>query len=285
MFSKLLKHEWKANAGLMSILTLAVVGVGILGTIALRVLVNYGDAITQSESVLVLLLFPLSTLVFVSYMGIAVYVAAVGFVLMYRFYKHKFTDEGYLTFTLPVKTNHIFLSSGLNMVIWTVISFLVALLMYAMMLLCGTAQEGLFNDDIVEAFSSLGIFIDGIGEEFTELMGAGFVPLLILNVLVVPLFSTVIAMTCVTLGAVVAKKHKILAIIGISYGVNMVLSILLSVVTYLPLFIAAIIDPSMESPMLYITLTLILTFLLQAGITVGGYFLSTRLMKNKLNLP
>ena len=285
MFSKLLKHEWKANVGLMSILTLAVVGVGILGTIALRVLVNYGDAITQSESVLVLLLFPLSTLVFVSYMGIAVYVAAVGFVLMYRFYKHKFTDEGYLTFTLPVKTNHIFLSSGLNMVIWTVISFLVALLMYAMMLLCGTAQEGLFNDDIVEAFSSLGIFIDGIGEEFTELMGAGFVPLLILNILVVPLFSTVIAMTCVTLGAVVAKKHKILAIIGISYGVNMVLSILLSVVTYLPLFIAAIIDPSMESPMLYITLTLILTFLLQAGITVGGYFLSTRLMKNKLNLP
>ena len=285
MFSKLLKHEWKANAGLMSILTLAVVGVGILGTIALRVLVNYGDAITQSESVLVLLLFPLSTLVFVSYMGIAVYVAAVGFVLMYRFYKHKFTDEGYLTFTLPVKTNHIFLSSGLNMVIWTVISFLVALLMYAMMLLCGTAQEGLFNDDIVEAFSSLGIFIDEIGEEFTELMGAGFVPLLILNVLVVPLFSTVIAMTCVTLGAVVAKKHKILAIIGISYGVEMVLSILLSVVTYLPLFIAAIIDPSMESPMLYITLTLILTFLLQAGITVGGYFLSTRLMKNKLNLP
>ena len=285
MFSKLLKHEWKANWGLMSILTLAVVGVGILGTIALRVLVNYGDAITQSESVLVLLLFPLSTLVFVSYMGIAVYVAAVGFVLMYRFYKHKFTDEGYLTFTLPVKTNHIFLSSGLNMVIWTVISFLVALLMYAMMLLCGTAQEGLFNDDIVEAFSSLGIFIDEIGEEFTELMGAGFVPLLILNVLVVPLFSTVIAMTCVTLGAVVAKKHKILAIIGISYGVEMVLSILLSVVTYLPLFIAAIIDPSMESPMLYITLTLILTFLLQAGITVGGYFLSTRLMKNKLNLP
>ena len=285
MFSKLLKHEWKANAGLMSILTLAVVGVGILGTIALRVLVNYGDAITQSESVLVLLLFPLTTLVFVSYMGIAVYVAAVGFVLMYRFYKHKFTDEGYLTFTLPVKTNHIFLSSGLNMVIWTVISFLVALLMYAMMLLCGTAQEGLFNDDIVEAFSSLGIFIDEIGEEFTELMGAGFVPLLILNVLVVPLFSTVIAMTCVTLGAVVAKKHKILAIIGISYGVNMVLSILISVVTYLPLIIAAIIDPSMESPMLYITLTLILTFLLQAGITVGGYFLSTRLMKNKLNLP
>ena len=216
MFSKLLKHDWKANWGLMSILTLAVVGVGILGTIALRVLVNYGDAITQSESVLVLLLFPLSTLVFVSYMGIAVYVAAVGFVLMYRFYKHKFTDEGYLTFTLPVKTNHIFLSSGLNMVIWTVISFLVALLMYAMMLLCGTAQEGLFNDDIVEAFSSLGIFMDGIGEEFTELMGAGFVPLLILNVLVVPLFSTVIAMTCVTLGAVVAKKHKILAIIGIA---------------------------------------------------------------------
>jgi hypothetical protein len=86
--------------------------------------------------------------------------------------------------------------------------------MYAMMLFCGTAQEGLFNTDIWDAFNSLGIFLDGIGEDFTEVMGVGFVPLLILNVLVVPLFSTVIAMTCVTLGAVVAKKHKILASFG-----------------------------------------------------------------------
>ena len=36
MFSKLLKHEWKGNWRLMSILTLAAFGVALLGTIALH---------------------------------------------------------------------------------------------------------------------------------------------------------------------------------------------------------------------------------------------------------
>ena len=81
MFSKLLKHEWKANAGLMGVLSLAAAGVGILGTIALRVLINYGDRIAESDSVFVLLLFPLVLLVGGAFLSLVVYAAAVSFVL------------------------------------------------------------------------------------------------------------------------------------------------------------------------------------------------------------
>ena len=284
MFSKLLKHEWKANWRLMSILTLAAFGVALLGTIALRVLVNYGDMISESDSILVLLLFPLGMLVAVSYIAIAIYVAAVSFVLLFRFYKNKFTDEGYLTFTLPVKTHQIFISSGLNMVIWMVISVVLMLLMYAMMFLCGSATEGLINMEVFEPFQGMDILWEAIAEGLTEIFGKGFGPLLLLNLLIAPFASVVQSMTCVTLGAVIAKKHKILAIIGISYGVNMILSIVSSVVMNLPSLLL-IADPSMESTALYFTAMLVLVFLLQAGITVGGYFLSTHLMKHKLNLP
>ena len=40
MFSRLLKHEWKANSGLLGLLSLAAVGIGVLATAVLRILVN-----------------------------------------------------------------------------------------------------------------------------------------------------------------------------------------------------------------------------------------------------
>ena len=91
MFSKLLKHEWKATWGLMSVLALAVIGAALVGTIALRVLVNYGDEIANAP-MLSLLLLPLGMLVFVSFLALAIYAVAVNFVLIFRFYKNKFTD-------------------------------------------------------------------------------------------------------------------------------------------------------------------------------------------------
>lgn len=284
MFSKLLKHEWKANWGLMSVLALAVIGVALVGTIALRVLVNYGDMISDSNSVLVLLLFPLGMLVFVSFLALAIYAAAVSFIMMFRFYKNKFTDEGYLTFTLPVKTSQIFLSSALNMLIWMVISVVLVAALCAAMILFGTATDGLINMDIIRSFKEMDYIWEEMGYMFGQILGDGFGVLSVITILISPVYSVVLSMTCITLGAVVAKKHKILAAIGISYGASMVLSIISSVVTSIPslLFIG---DTSMESSDLYFTLTMVGQLLIYVGVIVGGYFLSTHLMKHKLNLP
>ena len=284
MFSKLLKHEWKANWGLMSVLALAVIGVALVGTIALRVLVNYGDMISESDSVLVLLLFPLGMLVFVSFLALMIYAVAVSFVLIFRFYKNKFTDEGYLTFTLPVKTNQIFLSSALNMLIWMVISVVLVAVLAVVMILCGTATDGIINMDIINGFKEMDFIWQELSLIYGEIMGEGFGVLSVITMLVSPIYSVVLSMTCITLGAVVAKKHKILAAIGISYGASMILSIISSVVTSVPslLFIG---DTSMESSDLYFTLTMVGQLLIYLGVIVGGYFLSTHLMKHKLNLP
>lgn len=283
MFSKLLKHEWKANWGLMSVLALAVIGAALVGTIALRVLVNYGDEIANAP-MLSLLLLPLGMLVFVSFLALAIYAVAVNFVLIFRFYKNKFTDEGYLTFTLPVKTSQIFLSSALNMLIWMVISVVLVAALCAAMILFGTATDGLINMDIIRSFKEMDYIWEEMGYMFGQILGDGFGVLSVITILISPVYSVVLSMTCITLGAVVAKKHKILAAIGISYGAGMVLNIISSIVTSIPslLFIG---DTSMESSDLYFTITMVGQLLIYLGVTVGGYFLSTHLMKNKLNLP
>lgn len=286
MFSKLLKHEWKANWGLMSILALAAIGMALVGTIALRVLVNYGDMISESESFLVLLLFPLGMLVGVSFIGLAIYAAAVSFVMMFRFYKNKFTDEGYMTFTLPVNTHQIFLSSALNMLIWWVIGIVLSVILLICMILFGTANDGLINMDIIRALQNTEGFWALMGEIYGQILGDSYGILGLATLVVTPIYSVVLWMTCITLGAVVAKKHKILAAIGISYGASIALNIISSVVSVLPsLILIGNPNPGEVEMQAYFTLSSIMQLLILVGVTVGGYFLSTHLMKHKLNLP
>lgn len=284
MFSKLLKHEWRANWNLLSLLTLAAIGVAVLGTIALRVLVNYSEQIAQSESFLQLLLLPLGLLVFVSFLVLALYAAAVNIVLLFRFYKNKFTDEGYLTFTLPVKTSQIFLSSAVHMLIWMVISLVLVFVLFAMMILFGTATSGLVNMELIDIFKDMKYVMEGLAQIFRELLGDSMGVLTLLQMLISPVYSVVLSMTCVTLGAVLAKKHKILAAIGISYAASMALGIVSSIVTSIPSLLI-IGNPSQNAASMLFTVMAVLQLLIYVAVAIGGYFLSTHLMKNKLNLP
>ena len=47
-------------------------------------------------------------------------IATVGILVFWRFYKNFFTDEGYLTFTLPVKRSTLLISKMLNSAIWLI---------------------------------------------------------------------------------------------------------------------------------------------------------------------
>ena len=284
MFSKLLKYEWKASWRLLSILSLAAIGAALVGTIALRVLVNYGDRLSESNSYLTLLLMPLSLLVFVSFMVLVIYAAAVLFVLLFRFYKNKFTDEGYLTFTLPVTNHQIFLSSAVNMLIWSVISVVLVILLFVVMILIGTSTSGFINMELIRDIQSMEEIWRALAQAYGKILGDSYGILTLISILLTPVYNVVLAMTCITLGAVVAKKHKILAAIGIYYGANTVLSILSSAITTVPslMFIG---NDGLAFSDRYFTLTMVAQLLIYAAVIVGGYFLSTKLMKNKLNLP
>ena len=49
MFAKLLKHDFKANAGLLTLLSGCVLGVGCIAAVVLRLLTTYWDQIMEKE--------------------------------------------------------------------------------------------------------------------------------------------------------------------------------------------------------------------------------------------
>lgn len=285
MFSRLLKHEWRANRGLFGILSLAVLGLGIAAAVVMRILVNERDRLEDIlEGYGSLLVIAMYMFLFFCVIGLALYAAGVSILLLYRFYKNKFTDEGYLTFTLPVKTTEIFWSSVVNMLLWRLISVVVVAAVVFLVTLFGTASNSLINDEVFEVIGKMFRLLRELNwaELFAERVFVVSFAEMLLMVLVTPLYSVLIPVCCITVGAVLAKKHKILAAFGIYYGVNAVSGILSSVLSAWPLLIFS---PAAGNGKWSFAITFGIQLLVIGGLTVGAYFLTIHLMKHKLNLP
>lgn len=279
MFAKLLKHEWKSTGALLGILSVGALGIGVLAAVVLRLLVVYGDGIMDSDSLLVLLIPMLGVMLFFLFVALIAYSVGTQIFLLIRFYRNKFTDEGYLTFTLPVNSHQIFLSSALYILIWQIISGLVVTVAFYTAILFGTAQDGILNPDIFEA-------TDIIFNDFRFIFGEdtyeGYLTLSFLKTLVAGLASTVVMMTSVTVGAVAAKRHKLLAAIGIYYGATVVINAISGALSFFVMVFSSASENYYEA---MLNVGAVLELLLQVGLLLGGYFLSTFLMKHKLNLP
>jgi hypothetical protein len=285
MFSRLLKHEWKANAGLLGLLSLAAAGIGVLATVVLRILVNTSGSLwwEAEEGLGVILVVALGMFLLFAVVALSVYAIAVQVILLYRFYKNKFTDEGYLTFTLPVKPTQIFWSSFLNMLIWLVISALVVFAVVFLAVLFGTAEHGLVNTDVFDAMKELLELVWEIDWQMLlqEQYSIPYLVVLGLTFLVTPFYALILPMACITAGAVLAKKHKILASFGVYYVVNFVVGIITSVASVAP----TILMMNSSEPEGYYLMSLAIQLVISLALTLGAYFFTIHVMKRKLNLP
>ena len=260
MFAKLLKHEFKSVAGLLGILCLGCLGVGVGGGCILRFMVTtpswkIGEVL---EVLLALLLM---------FMVLALIAFAVGgwIYLCIQFYKRKFTDEGYLTFTLPVSAWQIYLSSFLNFLLWYILIGLAIAASFGCIFLIGFANTEVWDQMVMEidfheirlVFAEFDIFKPGYS-------------------IVQFITGILIIMNCITVGSVMAKKHKALAAFAAYYLVSMVTSVVSTVVSV----IAYVMDPLQ---MLHIMQ--LVNMLVSCILGLGGAALSVWLMKKKLNLP
>ena len=119
MFTKLLKHEWRATRGMLGTLCLICLGASLLGGGTMRYLMIASSQDAQQNVIVVLnVLAMVAAMIAVAVVGVAALFLYIG-----RFYKSRFTDEGYLTFTLPVSTHQNLLASMANTAIGMVITF------------------------------------------------------------------------------------------------------------------------------------------------------------------
>lgn len=282
MFSKLLKHEFKANFGLLGILSLCALGVGLLGGGILNAAIYISENLSDNDVGLVGVTSLYSALMFVI-LALVIYAVAVQFINLYRFYKSRFTDEGYLTFTLPVNAHQIFLSALLHMLAWMVISSLVVLLAVALILLIGVVPHlDLLGGDFSDMEGIFGQMGDILG---TEQGYDAYQVLTVVQTVFAPIYNLLLIMTSITLGCVLAKKHKILATVGMYYCITMLVGLLETILTLVPTVLMMAEMYETGRYFTYMNITAGISLSLQVGIAVGGYFLSTYLMKHKLNLP
>ena len=269
MYSKLLKYDWRATRGMLGLLCAISLGAALAGGGTMRYLIWASDY--NRESTLLIVVNVMAMIA--CFLSICVCGVAGLFLHIWRFYKSRFTDEGFVTFTLPVTTHQILLSSLLNTVIGMVLLGLTICLCVPVWLLVGfSGVEGFFP--------ALWELLPQIPKMFSEIFRKEemkYFWAMLVNIPVGFLAEIVVLMLSVTIGSVIAKKHKILASVGCYYGINLVLSFVSGICSLAMAFAA-------EANAGWIMGLFGSNSVILLIVAVGGYFLMHFLADKKLNL-
>lgn len=284
MFGKLLKQEWRASYRTQGILALSALGVGLLASGAMRLVFSTGRAMSAEVNSGGVVLMSLLTMVLVAcVISLVAYAIAVPILQLVRFYRNKFTDQGYLTFTLPVSTHKILLSSFLSMLIWVVISTVVVIVCTGIFLTLGGILSEIRK---VVTTGDYRFFWQMIAESWNSFWRESYLGspvLLVIQGILSWLAGIMTMLAALTIGASVAKRHKILAAFGIYYGFQVALSILGGITSVV--WEIAMINGNAADYALHMNIQHAFQIAVNLVILVGGYLLSEWLLRKKLNLP
>lgn len=144
--------------------------------------------------------------------GLAIFYVLSEILVFMRFYKNFYTDEGYLTFTLPVKKSQLLNSKTLMSLIVYVATALVLAFDVVLMFSVGIGDE-IFKDYIIrDILRTIREIIDIVGLYIPVYMIEAVILFVALRVL-----SALSIFICLTISAVIVRKHRVLAAIGIYY--------------------------------------------------------------------
>lgn len=271
MLGKLFRYDMKALFRLMLPLILSVLGITLVGTASLRILIEVAGS-NQFESTLnMLLVSSLGMMVFASILAIVAFAVIATVFILYRYYKNLFTDEGYLTFTLPVTPGQILFSKTASGVLWSAIVQVVVLLCVGVMLFLGVGEEAISAWE--ELFSLFSYY-----EIFDSLDSLLFVAESVASMMISLVCSVVLFYLAITIGSTVVRHHKVLCSIGIYIGIQFGLSMVSSLIEILPVMYF-----SADSSLL-LHMTSILNLILSVGVTIGAYFGCHAILNRRLNL-
>ncbi len=213
-------------------------------------------------------------------LGIVIYLAV-------RYFKNMFTDEGYLTHTLPVTSRQLLISKVMIMSVWELLSSIGVL--FSMVVFGGVAvfslasKEGDFASLVIEAMKGLGNLWDmpffkdfqifGVSTVFMELVSC---------------FSgAMIIIASITMGQMI-RKHRVLGSVGAYFAINAVIQGIFMVIMF-PMTIKMALDNAFlyrfeTSPFSFYTIMFTIMSVVYLAVGVGLYFLSEYLLHKQLEL-
>ncbi len=279
MLKKLLKYDLRAILKYWWIVALSSLGTSLIGGISLRALFPLLQKPELEGAEVFIAIFSFLGLI-MSILGISAFIIATEIFIYIRLYRHLFSDEGYLTFTLPVKRSEILNSKLLSGLIINFASVLIVILDIFIFLLAG-----IDHSEIANVLSFIGMMLSSAFELWGALSIA-YILEAVLLLLCLSLVSYLFIAICMTFAAMIAKKYKIFAAIGIYYVVSAVITFIGQLaIMFGSIGLAALLsslDPS-YIPSVIALLLLSLCVILSA-LTYCLYTLELYMLDKKLNL-
>lgn len=210
MLGKLLKYELKATSRYFMFLYSAVIGLAIINKIFW--LIPTDNAVMDVVRGFITFAFVIATVATIIFSFV---------IIIFRFYKNLLSDEGYLSFTLPVTATKHIISKMLVSVMWIIVTVIVVI--GSLLIL---AIDTGFYTAFPEVWSLINQFFD-LNPEFVKFV----VEMLI--VLIVAMFSsTLMLYTAMSIGHLFSKHRVVASIVsyfGLYFAVQTINSIVLAV--------------------------------------------------------
>ena len=274
MLKKLLKYDFKSAFKIWWIAAVTSLGLSFLGGCAVTLIRAPRDLPQVVDASAGLMLF-------ISIFSLFAFAILSEIIILVRFYKNFFTDEGYLTFTLPVKTGSLINSKLIMSVAVTFATLIVLAVNVCVILGIG------FFDVIVdkELFKYIAEVIDEIVTEFGFYLIIYILEAIVIFILAC-VFSLLLMFCCITLASIITKKGRVATGIAIYYGVNCVLSFVMEMIMIVGMRGIGVRLETLSAEMAYPVGTVILlaAILLLGLVSVMLYTLQYLMVDRKLNL-
>ncbi len=282
MLKKLLKYEFKAVSKSLVPMLLAIFGLSVLSSFII-VLNNAISRSSAASSVFATIFQIIASIILVfSVIALFASILIVIFLLLQRYYKNFFTDEGYLTFTLPVEVKQLLATKLISGFVWTIVGTIVIFVSIMFFLLFATAEDGhLISFDVLTSFiDGISSFYRYVGTLNSVLFTVEFILLGVIGVI----SQLLLYYLAITIGSIIAKKHKILASIGMYFAINSVTGIVAGIIMFLIMLISPQTAQNLDSLYGVSHTFLIMYILIYALMGTVSYLICKSMLKNKLNL-
>ncbi len=278
MLRKLFRQEWKSFslAPTIVMIMLAVFTVIIMTTFMTSFWDNSYNIFAELFSGLIVLAY-IFTLAAVSF--------CITICTAVRFYKNFFTDEGYLMFTLPVKTSELLFSKMLVAACWKLVSM--ACIFLSILGIATVAAAYIADTGIVQFFQEFfELFLELFDAEWMREYFAVPIPVFLIWLMLIAVFylfyDILFIYTCICLGQLF-HKHKIGGAIISYFGLRFVVRLFRQLIT-LPIS-----DIYLSYNTKNITAGTWILFMSTSLLAIGGicfamYFICHYIMSRKLNL-
>ncbi|MDE6748478.1 MAG: hypothetical protein K2K21_05350 [Lachnospiraceae bacterium] len=292
MLGKLFKYEWKGFRFPLMIMLIVLAGTTALACgVILSINPRYDDAFrgfSVSSLILSLLMY---------YFGIIGCSLGVMLVIAIRFYKTCYSDNGYLTHTLPVSTQKILnvkiISSFITVMLMTLATvatvFIILNVGLNHIISIAIAEEGYTNiHDIEEARRAIYEEISSVFTGFKDVFGISlgmYIAYMIVYYIIAVFSNVVTVLGCVSLGQLYAK-HRIIGAIIAYFVVQFILQIFMRI-AIIPMYgrmMSNIGGHEKYTIFGFLSPTMNLTLLFMVIMAAAMYFINLHMMTKKLNL-